>query len=375
METIGWFMVALAMLATSIVVGAWRMINFKAALTCAVLIFIATLYFVPFEAYSGWFMWAVKMPLSNWILLAGLIAMTATVWTTFGVPSGVMAMFMTMTVFTAVVSGQASVVMAVATITIVVVAVAWGVSFIPRRQWTRAGGWVRGNKILFALCLVLAFLAIMLMLWVTGVSAIAKWAAYIAIALAVIVAGQYAEARHGFYTEVRRVWTTEIKPELAAAGVATEQFVRDSATNHVGPFIWEFKFAILALGTGRIAYVAYNSTAPWALKAFWIFAISTVLLIWFQFPKATVVGFDLFGDAGAKVIKSYKKFFNQLPGFWRAVILLNPVVGIFVCLYLTFSAHVNGAWILLSCIPVFLFANLGSLVNKLVKFLMESARH
>lgn len=369
-------MVALAMLATSIVVGAWKMINFKYALGCALLMFIATLYFVKPDEYSHWFMWAVKMPLSQWILLALLVSMTSTIWATFGVPSGVMTMFMSMTAFTAIISGQASIVMAVAAIVIVTVAVAWGVSFITRTQWARAGRWVKGNKTLSALCLLLSFLAIMLMLWVTGVSAIAKWAAYIAIALAVIVVGQYAEARHGFYTEVRRVWATEIKPELATASAATEQFVRDSATNYVGPFLWDIKFAIMALATGRIAYVAYHSTEPWAWKTFLIFAISTFLLIGFQIPKATAVGFDLFGAAGAKVIVGYKWFFKRLPRFWQGVILLGTPLWALLCLYLAFAKHLDGAWVLFGVwLPVLLVAHFGSLVNKLVKHLVERARH
>lgn len=378
METIGWFMVALAMLATSIVVGAWKMINFKAALVCALLMFISTLYFVPFDEYSGWFMWAVKLPLSNWILLAGLIAMTATIWTTFGVPSGVMTMFMAMTAFTAIISGQASVVMAVAAIAIATVAIAWGVSFITPAQWASAGVWVRGNKLLFALCLVFAFLAIMLMLWVTGVSAIAKWAAYISIALAVIVAGQYAEARHGFYTEVRRVWTTEIKPELVAAGVATEQFVRDSATNYVGPLLLEWVFVIIALVPARIAYLAYYSHEAWATKwvVFW-FSVGTLFCLGLQFQQATKVGFDLFGAAGAKIIEKYKVFFKLLPTFWQIVILVGTPLWSLWCLYLFFVKHFDDSWMVLGVwwVIILPFAQFGSLINKAIKLWVHKLLH
>lgn len=348
MEYAVWFMAALAMLATSIVVGAWRMINFKAALTCALLMFISTMYFVPFGEYKHLFMWAIKMPLSNWILLAGFVAMTVMVWTMYGTLSGVMTMFMTMTAFTAIVCGQASVVMTVAAIAIVAIAVAWGVSFITPAQWTNFGLWIRNNKLLFAGCLSLAILAILLMLWVTGASGLAKWLAYGVIALSTIVFGQYAQTRYGIYTEIQRFWVNEVRPELAAAAVEIERFVRNSSTNYVGPFLWDIKFAIAALVPARIAYWAYQNlgTEPWATKTtIFLFSMGTLAFIGLQLPRAAITFFDLLGDLGVKIRNGYWSFFRTLPVVWQILIVGGTVLNAFWCLSLLHSGKDGIGWV------------------------------
>ncbi|MEI6811009.1 MAG: hypothetical protein WCK60_03120 [Candidatus Nomurabacteria bacterium] len=348
MEYAVWFMAALAMLATSIVVGAWRMINFKAALTCAVLMLISTLYFVSFDEYKYLFMWAVTMPLSNWILLAGFIAMTVVVWTTYGTPSGVMMMFMTMTAFTAIICGQASIVMTVAAIAIVAVAVAWGVSFITPAQWTSSGLWVRNNKLLFAGCLSLAVLAILLMLWVTGASGLAKWLAYGVIALSIVVFGQYTQTRYGTYTTIRRWWRTSVRPQLATAAVEIERFVRNGSTNYVGPFLWDIKFAIAALVPARVAYWIYQNlgTESWATKTtLFLFSLGTLAFIGLQLPRAAITFFDLWGDLGVKIRNSYWSFFKTLPFVWQILIVGGTVLNAFWCLSLLHSGKDGVGWV------------------------------
>lgn len=372
MEYAVWFMAALAMLATGIVVGAWKMINFKAALTCAVLMLISTLYFVQPNEYLPLVTWVTKVTLSHWVLLMALTAITAMFWFAYGTPAGIMTMVLMITAFVAIISGQAHTVMVVAMISVITVAFAWAVSCVSPAKWAAAGVWVKTNKLLFAGCLALVVLAIMLMLWVTGMSTLAKWIAFVVLVVTIVVFGQYAQAQHGLYTGIHRVWTTEIQPELQLWGVATEQFVRDASTNYIGPFLWEIKFAIAALVPARIAYWIYQNLGkeePWATKTtLFLFLLGTLAFIGLQIPRAATLFFDLLGDLGVKIRNGYWRFFKTLPVFWQGLIAVGTVVNTFWCLTLLYKGVGGVGWICGVWWVILLpLCHLGPQINKMIK--------
>lgn len=378
METTIWFLAALAIMSISVIVGAWRMINFKAAFTCFTLIFIAALYFVHPSEYLPLVTWVAKVAKSHWVLLVAFVAITAIFWKEYGTPSGFMTLVLLTTVFTAIISGQAYIVMMLALIAITAVAIAWGVSFVTPAQWAAASVWVRANKLLFAGCLTLIVLAVMLILWVTGASTFAKWVAFFVLVVAVVIFGQYAQARHGFYTEIHRVWTTEILPELALWATNTERFIRDASANHVGPFMWKIKFGIAALVPARIAYLAYHSHESWATK--WVvilFIFGTLVFIGLQFPKAADVFFDLLGDGGAAVITKYKVFFNTLPKVYQFAIIVGTIMWSLWCAALYFIQHREGAGVVLAVwwLAVLPFLHFAHPLNKLFKKLWDKLIH